>query len=120
MDIKNFAQAWLQAWNNHDIEGVLSHFSEDVEVTSPMIKIATQGTESRLLGKEAVREYWTIALSRFPELKFELICITEGVDSVALYYKTVLDKTAIEVMFFDERGLVNKMNAFYSLTENHH
>lgn len=115
MTTTEFAHSWLDAWNNHDIERVLSHFSEDVHVTSPMIKIATGSNESTIHGKEALKNYWTVALKRFPELHFELICITEGVGSVALYYKTVLGKSAIEVMFFDEPGLVYKINAFYSL-----
>lgn len=115
MDTNDFAQQWLASWNKHDLEGVLAHFSEDVQVTSPMIKLATQSADSTLDGKQALREYWRKALTKFPDLHFELICVTEGVDSVAFYYKTVLGKTAIEVMYFDEEGLVNRMNAFYSV-----
>ncbi|KQS26558.1 nuclear transport factor 2 family protein [Dyadobacter sp. Leaf189] len=116
MNTRDFANSWLQSWNNHDIEGVLSHFSEDVQVTTPMIKIATGGTENTLYGKDAVRDYWNVAILKFPDLHFKLLCITEGVDSVALYYETVMNKTAIEVMFFDENNLVKRMDAFYSLS----
>jgi hypothetical protein len=114
MELQEFAQKWLKAWNAHDIEGVLTHFSEDVEITTPMIKIATGGTESTLRGKAAVRDYWNTALKKFPDLQFKMICPTEGVNSVAFYYQTVMNKMAVEVMFFNEAGLVNRMHAFYS------
>ncbi len=115
MKTKEFAEQWLRSWNDHDIEAILSHFSEDVEVVTPMIRLATGRDENALRGKTALRDYWGTALSKFPDLHFELVCVTEGVYSVALYYKTVLDKTAIEVMYFDQAGKVNKMNAFYSI-----
>lgn len=114
MDVKKFAQEWVEAWNAHDLDRVLSHFSEDVEISSPMIKIATGGTAECLHGKIAVRSYWETGLKKFPDLHFELVCATEGINSVALYYKTVMDKMAIEVMFFNEQALVHKVNAYYS------
>jgi hypothetical protein len=49
-----------------------------------------------------------------PELHFELIDAALGVDSVVVYYKSVLNKLAIEVMFFDEDGCVNKVVAHYT------
>ncbi|PST83130.1 nuclear transport factor 2 family protein [Pedobacter yulinensis] len=114
-DPNKFAGKWLRAWNAHDLDGVLAHFAEDVEIATPMIRIATGKDQDTLSGKEAVKNYWATALNKFPSLKFDMICVTAGVNSVALYYKTVMDKTAVEVMFFDQNGLVNRMHAFYSL-----
>ncbi len=59
-------------------------------------------------------DYWQSALKKFPELHFELIAVTESVNAVAIYYKSVMNKKAIEVMFFDDQGKVNKMMAFYT------
>ncbi|WP_407429445.1 nuclear transport factor 2 family protein [Arcticibacter sp.] len=115
MNTKEFAQHWLKSWNDHNIEAVLSHFSDDVQVTTPMIKIATGRRENTLHGKESLREYWSTALNKFPDLHFELICITEGVNSVALFYKSVLGKKAIEVLYFNQAGLVDELSAFYSI-----
>jgi ketosteroid isomerase-like protein len=30
-----FAERWVKNWNAHDLEGLLSHFSDDVVFTSP-------------------------------------------------------------------------------------
>ncbi|MDP9960318.1 nuclear transport factor 2 family protein [Chryseobacterium lathyri] len=113
MNHQKFAEEWIRAWNSHDLENILSHYAEDVAVTTPMITLATGGKESTLKGKEAVREYWRKALDRFPDLHFELIRSTMGVNSVALFYRSIMDKHAVEVMFFDDEGKINKMHAHY-------
>jgi len=35
-DPNSYAEQWVQAWNAHDIEAVLDHFSDDVVFTSPV------------------------------------------------------------------------------------
>ncbi|MCT4173242.1 nuclear transport factor 2 family protein [Elizabethkingia anophelis] len=112
---QQFAKTWIQAWNSHDMNAILSHYSEDIEITTPMIKMALGEGDGSLKGKEAVADYWRRALDKMPDLHFELYDVTEGVDSVALYYKSVMDKKAVEVMFFNEEGKVNKMFAHYTV-----
>ncbi|GAB3919900.1 nuclear transport factor 2 family protein [Larkinella terrae] len=114
MDAHQFAREWIASWNSHDLEGILSHYADDIEISTPMIKLATGGKTDSLAGKEAVGDYWKKALEKIPDLHFELIDVTEGVNSVALYYTSVMNKKAIEVMFFDEQGKVNKMVAHYT------
>jgi len=114
MDKKKFAKEWIAAWNSHNLDVILSHYSDDIEITTPMIRLATGTGDGHLKGKESVAEYWNKALTKIPDLHFELIDVAEGVNSVALYYKSVMNKIAIEVMFFDDNGKVNKMFAHYS------
>lgn len=114
MEAQQFAKAWIASWNSHDMDDILSHYSDDIEITTPMIKMAAGIEDSSLQGKEAVAAYWNKALERIPDLHFKLVDVTEGVNSVALYYKSVMNKMAIEVMFFNAEGKVNKMIAHYS------
>jgi len=100
--------------NSHDLDEILSHYSEDIEITTPMIKLALGVDNGSLKGKALVGDYWQKALVKIPDLHFELYDVTSGVNSVALYYKSVMNKNAIEVMFFDEHGKVNKMFAHYT------
>lgn len=79
-----------------------------------MIRIALGVDSGSLKGKKYVSDYWSRALDKFPDLHFELVDTGQGVDSVAIYYKTVMNKMAIEVMFFNEEGKVNKMIAHYT------
>lgn len=113
MNHQEFAKEWIDAWNSHDLDHILSHYAEDIEISTPMIKMATQGKEDNLKGKTAVREYWNQALLKYPDLHFELIHSTAGVDSIALFYKSIMDKHAVEVMFFNEEGKISKMYAHY-------
>ncbi|WP_347216476.1 nuclear transport factor 2 family protein [Chryseobacterium sp.] len=113
MNHQEFAQMWINVWNSHDLENILTHYSDDIEITTPMIAMATEGEESSLKGKEAVRKYWRKALDKFPDLHFDLIQSTAGVDSVALFYKSIMDKHAVEVMFFNEEGKISRMYAHY-------
>lgn len=114
MEAKKFAEKWIESWNSHDLEDIMKHYAEDIEITTPMIKLAGGIESGSLQGKEQVKAYWKKALDKIPDLHFELADVTSGVDSVALYYKSVMNKMAIEVMFFDENGLVKKMIAHYT------
>jgi len=114
MDAKSFANKWITSWNSHDLEDVLTHYSDDIEITTPMIRMAVGIDSGSLKGKEQVRDYWKKALEKIPDLHFELYEVTAGVNSVALFYKSVMNKKAIEVMFFNEQGKVNRMHAFYT------
>ncbi|WP_347053440.1 nuclear transport factor 2 family protein [Flavobacterium olei] len=114
MNAKNFAKEWIKSWNSHDLEDIMKHYADDLEITTPMIKLAGGIESGSLQGKENVKAYWSKALQKFPDLKFELLDVTSGVNSVALYYQSIMDKKAVEVMFFNENGLVNKMIAHYT------
>ncbi|GET34164.1 hypothetical protein PbJCM13498_30270 [Prolixibacter bellariivorans] len=114
MDAEKFAKEWIDSWNSHNLDDILNHYSNDIEITTPMIKLAGGINSGTLKGKESVADYWKKALEKIPDLHFELIDVTVGVDSVALYYKSVMDKKAVEVMFFNEKGKVYKMIAHYT------
>lgn len=109
-----FAAAWIHAWNTHDLELIMAHYTDDIEITTPMIRMATGAASGTLKGKSAVEDYWRQALERLPDLHFELIEVTSGIDSIALYYKSVMNKMAVEVMFLNEAQQVYKMIAHYN------
>ena len=33
---EGFAKGWIQAWNQRNLEAVLSHYTEDIEFQSPL------------------------------------------------------------------------------------
>jgi hypothetical protein len=114
MDAHEFAKEWIEAWNSHDLDRILTHYSDDVEITTPMIKIALGNDSGSLKGKEAVGVYWRQALIKLPDLHFELIDVAASMNSVAVYYRSVMNKNTIEVMFFNKDGKVNKIIAHYT------
>jgi|GEM_PF-304689 len=110
----DFATEWINAWNSHDLDRILSLYADDVEVTTPMIKVALGIDDGTVRGRDAAGQYWSAALRKVPNLHFELVEATRGVNSIAIYYKSILGKTAIETMFFK----VNKAIAHYNSGAN--
>ena len=56
-----------------DLEEILSHYSEDFQIPSPLSPMAMDeatGTLKGKDGKDKVGKYWLIALGRYPELRF--------------------------------------------------
>ncbi|MGE5453193.1 MAG: nuclear transport factor 2 family protein [Acidobacteriota bacterium] len=109
----HFAEDWIAAWNAHDLERVLAHYSDDFEMSSPVITQVTGNTDGRLKGKQAVGAYWAKALALFPDLKFIPICTLVGVNSVVIHYQGATGKRVAEVFSFDDAGLVCRAHAHY-------
>ncbi|MCP4680373.1 MAG: nuclear transport factor 2 family protein, partial [Deltaproteobacteria bacterium] len=61
---KEFAEEWIAAWNAHDLDRILAHYTDDFEITSPMIKVALGVETGTLKGKDAIRKYWQAALAK--------------------------------------------------------
>lgn len=107
-----FAADWIDAWNNHDLDRILSHYTDDFEMSSPAI-IAIAGEPSGILkGKDAVGAYWTKALHLFPDLRFELAATLVGIDSITLCYNGVRGLAA-EVFRFNREGKIVRASAHY-------
>jgi ketosteroid isomerase-like protein len=111
---QQFGQEWVNAWNSHDLDRIMSHYSEDFQMTSPFIVTMLNEPTGTITGKENVRAYWAKALERLPDLHFDLIEALAGVDSITLSYHAVLGKRAVEVLFFDECGKVRRGLAHYN------
>jgi ketosteroid isomerase-like protein len=111
-----FADEWIGAWNAHDLDRVLSHYSDDFEMTSPMIAQIVQVPSGTLRGKSAVAAYWKKALAIIPDLHFELLHVFAGVDSVVIYYKGARGRLSAEVLYFGPDQKVVKAGAHYVLS----
>jgi ketosteroid isomerase-like protein len=108
-----FAREWIDAWNSHDLDRILSHYADDFEMTSPFIVDLMKDSKGTIKGKEKVRAYWAEALRRIPDLHFQVIEVLVGVNTVTIYYHAVLGKRAAEVLFFNAEGKVNRGIAHY-------
>ena len=96
-----FAQEWIEAWNSHDLDRILAHYSEDFVMSSPRIALLAGEASGVLRGKPAIADYWEKALAAAPDLHFELLETFAGADCVVLRYRGVRSPAA-EVFFFDE------------------
>ena len=108
----HFAADWIDSWNTHDLDRILSHYTDDFEMSSPVIIKVAGEPSGTLQGKEAVGSYWAKALQLIPDLHFELITTLVGVDSITLYYQGARGLSA-EVFHFNQDGKVTRAYAHY-------
>lgn len=108
-----FAREWIAAWNSHDLERILSHYTDDFEMSSPLIIERMQEPSGKLKGKEQIMPYWQKGLAAAPPLQFELLDVFAGVDSIVIYYRSIGRKMACEVLFFNAQRLVVQGVAHY-------
>jgi ketosteroid isomerase-like protein len=112
---RRFSEEWVAAWNSHDLDRILSHYSEDFEMASPYIVTRMQEPSGKLRGKSAIRTYWAKGLAAAPDLKFELIDTLLGAASLVIYYRRQNGHTVAEVLEFDAQWrLVTRAFANYS------
>ena len=107
-----FEREWIDAWNAHDLDRILSHYRDDVRFVSPFAAGAG-ARRGEIRGLSALRGYFELALASFPELHFQPITALGGIGSIALHYRSVEDREAIEVMELDARGQVRRAAAHY-------
>lgn len=108
----HFAQEWIAAWSSHDLARILSHYSDDFEMSSPVIVQLMGEASGTLRGKTAVGDYWTKALARMPTLHFTLTKCLVGANSVTVLYEGPRGQGA-EVFFFNAEGKVFRAAAHY-------
>ena len=112
----SFARAWVKAWNDRNVEEVLSHFAEDVVFTSPLATRVIPESAGVIHGKESLRRYWNEALRHNDDLHFELIEVYSGVDTLVIRFRTPQGTDRCEVLTF-RSGLVHAGHGTYQVSE---
>lgn len=113
-DARRFADEWLQAWNSHDLDAIMSHYAPDVVLTSPAAAKLLNVATGTIHGREALRGYFKQGLEIFPNLKFEVLDIMWGISSIILYYTNQKSTRTGEFMELDARQKIVRVVANYS------
>ena len=108
------AQDWVGAWNAHDLERILTHYEEGVELTSPAAAQLFGAPDGKVAGKTNLRAYFQRGLEAYPNLHFQLEDVLWGVSSVVLCYKNQKGSRTAEFMELSATGKVSRVVANYS------
>ena len=111
---QQLANHWVEAWNSHDLDEILAHYAEDVVLVSPIAAKLLNDPSGTVRGKAALREYFKKGLEVYPNLKFELIDVMWGVQSVVFYYINQNGIKAGEVVELDLTGKIIRVIANYN------
>ncbi len=113
-DASGFARDWIADWNSHDLDAILSHYADEVVLTSPVAARLLNDPSGNVRGKAALRSYFQRGLEAYPNLRFELLDVMSGLASVVLCYLNQKRTKTAEFMEFDESGKVRRVVANYS------
>lgn len=113
-EAQEFANHWVQAWNSHDLDRIMSHYAADVILASPVVANILNNPSGTLKGKEALRAYFARGLEAYPNLKFELVDVMWGLSSVVLYYVNQKGTKTGEFMEIDADAKVVRVVAHYN------
>ena len=85
-EIMSIAYKWFDAFNNHNLEQLLSLYDDQAQHFSPKLKIRKPETNGLVIGKEAMREWWKDAFDRLPTLHYKVNSLTANSDRVFMEY----------------------------------
>jgi|SRR5580692_3463079 hypothetical protein len=108
------ANHWVRAWNTHDLELILTHYEEGVELTSPVAAQLLGTPDGKVVGKANLRAYFQRGLTAYPELHFHLENVLWGINSVVLCYLNQKGTRTAEFMELSATGKVARVVANYS------
>jgi len=110
----NLANDWVTAWNRHDLDLIMMHYDDAIELTSPVAAQLLGISDGKVVGKANLRAYFQRGLEAYPELHFRLEDILWGVNSVLLYYTNQKGTRTAEFMELSANGKVARVVANYS------
>ena len=109
----NLANLWVAAWNAHDLDLIMTHYDDTVELTSPVAAQLLGVPDGKVVGKANLRAYFRRGLEAFPELHFQLADVLCGMNSVVLYYANQKGTRTAEFMELSPTGKVARVVANY-------
>jgi len=110
----DFAEHWLSAWNAHDLDQIMEHYEDQVELSSPVVAQLLNDPEGGVVGKADLRAYFQKGLTAYPQLHFKLIEVLWGARSIVLYYENQRGTHTAEYMELSPQGKVVRVVANYS------
>lgn len=85
-ELNQIARNWFEAFNQHDLEKLLSLYDDHAKHYSPKLKVRKPETNGLIKGKAALRAWWQDAFDRLPSLRYEVLRLTPHDDRVFMEY----------------------------------
>ena len=80
------ANHWVAAWNAHDLDLIMTHYDDAIELISPVAARLLGTPDGKVAGKPNLRAYFQRGLEAYPELQFRLEDVLWGINSIVLCY----------------------------------
>src|SRR5690349_6814968 len=107
-DVRAFTAAWRHAWNDRDLEAILAHYADDIELSSPLVVHVLGEASGVVCGKERLRDYFGRVLAAFPgKHELSLLDVFQGVASIIVHFQ-VNGASGAELMELNDDGIVRR------------
>ena len=110
----NLANHWVASWNAHDLDSIMTHYEDCIELISPVAAQLLGTPDGRVVGKASLRAYFQRGLETYPKLQFRIEDVLWGISSVVLYYTNQKGTRTGEFMELSATGKVARVVANYS------
>ena len=111
------AGAWFNAFNEHNLEQLLSLYDEQAQHYSPKLKIRQPETTGWIKGKQALRSWWADAFGRIPGLRYDVLTLTANEKRIFMEYRRKApgeeDMTVGEVLEINDNGLITASRVYH-------
>ena len=107
------ANDWVTAWNAHDLDRIMTHYDDAVELSSPVAAQLLGIADGKVIGKANLRAYFQRGLDAYPELRFRLEDVPWGMNSVVLLYTNQKGSRTAEFMELSGSGKVVRVVSNY-------
>lgn len=109
-----FATEWIEAWNSHDLDRIISHYAETLYYSSPLVLERMPGSDGVIRDRASLRTYVQTGLSKNPALHFTFREVLLGAQGFTLYYENARGGRTAEYFEFDADSKVFKVISCYS------
>lgn len=90
-DLKQIATLWFKAFNEQNLENLLSLYDDQAEYYSPKLKIWDPESNGLIKGKDALRIWWRDCFERLPTLRYVVQKLTADSDQIFMEYTRKVD-----------------------------
>ena len=110
----SLANRWVAAWNAHDLDLIMTHYEDAIELISPVAARLLGAPDGKVAGKANLRAYFQRGLEVYPELHFHLEDVLWGMNSIVLCYTNQKGTRTAEFMELSASGIVMRVVANYA------
>ncbi|HWY38102.1 MAG TPA: nuclear transport factor 2 family protein [Bacteroidia bacterium] len=105
------AEKWFAAFNEKNIDALLTLYDDNAEHFSPKLKIRNPATGGLIKGKQQLYAWWKDAFDRLPSLHYKPSYFITGSDKIFMEYvrsvKGEDDLIVGEVLFFKNDKIIS-------------
>lgn len=96
--LQSIAFKWFDAFNQHNLEQLLSLYDDEAQHYSPKLKVRQPETNGMIIGKENLRSWWKDAFENIPTLHYKVTSLTANENRVFMeYIRTAENQEPLQV-----------------------